>query len=58
MSACSEQARLEGAKLLEPKVQRVDLPRRTLRDETELAAWLEEAEQRIRSRLNDGPVML
>jgi hypothetical protein len=53
-----EQARLEAAKLLEPKVQRVDLPRRTLKDETELAAWLEEAEQRIRDMLDDGPVMI
>ncbi|EIC19850.1 hypothetical protein Thi970DRAFT_03455 [Thiorhodovibrio frisius] len=53
-----EQARLEAAKLLEPKVQRVDLPRRTLRDEAELAEWLAEAEGRIRNKLNDGPVML
>jgi len=53
-----EQARLEAAKLLEPKVQRVDLPRRTLKDETELTAWLEEAEQRIRHKLGEGPVMI
>jgi len=38
----------KAAKLLEPKVQRVDLPRRTLKDEAELAAWLKEAEERIR----------
>ncbi len=53
-----EQARLEAAKLLEPKVQRVDLPRRTLIDETDLAGWLKDAEQRIRDKLNDGPVMI
>jgi hypothetical protein len=53
-----EQARLEAAKLLEPKVQRVDLPRRTLKDEAELATWLEEAEERIRGKLSDGPVMV
>lgn len=33
-----EQARLEAAKLLEPKVQRVDLPRRTLIDGDESPA--------------------
>jgi hypothetical protein len=33
-----EQARLEAAKLLEPKVQRVRLPRSTLKDEAGLAA--------------------
>jgi hypothetical protein len=53
-----EQARLEAAKLLEPKVQRVDLPRRTLTDEADLADWLKEAEQRIRDKLTDGPVMI
>ena len=53
-----EQARLAAAKLLEPKVQRVDLPRRTLKDEAELAEWLKEAEARIRRKLTEGPVMI
>ena len=53
-----DQARLEAAKLLEPKVQRVDLPRRTLKDEAELEAWIEEASQRIRDKLKAGPVMI
>jgi hypothetical protein len=53
-----EQARMDAATLLEPKVQRVNLPRRTLKDEAELAAWLKEAEERIRDKLNDGPVII
>jgi hypothetical protein len=53
-----EQARMDAARLLEPKVQRVDLPRRTLSDEAELADWLAEAEARIRAKLEDGPVMI
>jgi hypothetical protein len=53
-----EQARLAAAKLLEPKVQRVDLPRRTLKDEAELGAWLAEAEALIRGKLGEGPVMI
>jgi len=53
-----EQARMDAARLLEPKVQRVDLPRRTLTDEAELADWLAEAEARIRTKLADGPVMI
>jgi hypothetical protein len=53
-----EQARLEVAKLLEPKVQRVNLPRRTLKDEAELGAWLAEAEALIRGKLGEGPVMI
>jgi hypothetical protein len=36
----------------------VDLPRRTLTDEAELAAWVKEAERRIRDKLADGPVVV
>ncbi len=53
-----EQARMDAARRLEPKVQRVDLPRRTLTDEAELADWLAETEARIRAKLEDGPVMI
>jgi len=53
-----EQARMDAVRLLEPKVQRVDLPRRTLTDESELADWLAETEARIRAKLADGPVMI
>jgi len=58
LKARFEQARMDAAKLLEPKVTRVDLPRRTLTDEAELGAWLKEAEQRIRDKLKDGPVII
>ena len=53
-----EQARLDAAKLLQPKVRRVDLPRRTINDEAELADWLKEAGQLISDELEDGPVMI
>ena len=53
-----EQARMDAARLLQPKVTRVDLPRRTLTDEADLADWLEEAEQRTRDKLQEGPVMI
>jgi predicted Ser/Thr protein kinase len=49
---------MDAARLLDPKVQRVDLPRRTLTDEAELADWLAEAEVRIRAKLADRPVMI
>jgi hypothetical protein len=53
-----EEACMDAAKLLQPKVQRVNLPRRTITNEAELAAWIEEAEQRIRDALEDGSVMI
>ena len=52
------QVRIEAARLLEPKVQRIDLPRRTLKTDAELDAWLKEAEAKLRAGLNDGPVMV
>lgn len=53
-----EHARMEAAKLLQPEVTWVDLPKRMLNDEADLADWLEEAEQRIRDKLQEGPVMI
>ncbi len=47
-----------AAKLLEPKAQYVKLPGGTIKDEPELKAWLGTAEQCIRERLKDGPVIL
>jgi hypothetical protein len=47
-----------AAKLLEPKAQAVSLPTGTIKDEGELKAWLAEAEQRIRTKLKDGPVIV
>jgi DNA-binding GntR family transcriptional regulator len=49
---------MEAAKLLEPKVVRVFLPRNTVHDEAELEAWLEEAKAMVLDKLQDGPVML
>jgi hypothetical protein len=47
-----------AAKLLEPKAQAVSLPTGTIKNEGELKAWLTEAEQRIRMKLKDGPVIV
>jgi hypothetical protein len=47
-----------AAKLLEPKAQHVSLPGGTIKSEEDLKAWLAEAEERIRAKLNDGPVIV
>ncbi len=46
------------AKLLEPKARHVELPGGTIKNEDELKAWLRAAEDRIRTGLKDGPVIL
>jgi hypothetical protein len=47
-----------AAKLLEPKAQQVKLPGGTIKDESDLKSWLKSAEDQIRTKLRDGPVIL
>jgi hypothetical protein len=47
-----------SAKLLEPKAQHVHLPSGTIKNDDDLKSWLAEAEDCIRKKLNDGPVIL
>ncbi len=47
-----------AAKLLEPTAQTVKLPGGTIKDDDDLKAWLMIAEQRIREKLEFGPVIL
>ena len=51
-----DSARMEAVQLLQPKVQRIDLPRTTISTETELNAWLDDVKARVLNKLNDGPV--
>jgi hypothetical protein len=52
------QALAVAAKLLEPKAQHVKLPGGTIRNEDDLQSWLSTAEEHIRDKLKDGPVIL
>jgi len=47
-----------AAKLLEPKAQEVSLPSATIKNEADLKSWLDEAAQRIRKKLAEGPVIV
>jgi hypothetical protein len=47
-----------AAKLPEPKAQPVTLPSGTIRNEEELKEWLGNAEQFIREKMKNGPVIL
>jgi hypothetical protein len=51
-------ASLDVAKLLEPKVQQVKLPRRTLKSEDDIKAWLTEVEQQMLNDLKNGPLLV
>ena len=47
-----------AAKLLEPKAQPVTLPGGTIKNEDDLKAWLTSAEEQIREKLKEGPVIV
>mgnify|MGYP003629453563 CR=1 FL=1 len=49
-------ARLEAAELLQPKLQRINLPHQTFESEADVDTWLAKVKQQILDKLNDGPV--
>ncbi len=53
-----EAARYAAVQLLKPNVVHVALPRRTLNDEAELKAWLDEVQALLQAKLQHGPVAL
>ncbi|MEI7995814.1 MAG: hypothetical protein WCH01_13025, partial [Methylococcaceae bacterium] len=53
-----DSASLEAAKLLEPKVQSVKLPRRTLKTEADIKLWLAEVEQQMLKDIQNGPLVV
>ncbi len=45
-----------AAKLLEPEIRSIDLPNRTLRDESEVREWLKDVEALLMDEVEKGPV--
>jgi hypothetical protein len=51
-------ASMDAAKLLEPKVQIIKLPHRTLKTEADIKDWLAEVEQQMLKDLQNGPLVV
>lgn len=51
-----DSARMEAVQLLQPKLQRISLPRITFESEKDVDAWLAQVKQQVLDKLNDGPV--
>lgn len=49
---------LGAARLLEPEIQDVALPSRTLKTEEDIDAWLEEVGELLKTRIQNGPVIV
>jgi len=53
-----EEVLLGAAELMEPETQFVQIPRRTLKTEEEIDAWVEEVKQQLKAALGKGPVVI
>lgn len=58
VSSRFDKVRVTAAKWLEPKIQSVELPRRTLRTPEEVAAWVEEVKAQLEQAVAKGPVII
>ena len=47
-----------AAELCEPQAQFIQVPRRTLKTEEEIDAWIDEVKQQVKSALKQGPVVV
>ena len=53
-----DQIALKAAKLLEPEIQDVAIPSRTLKTEDDIDAWLEEVGELLKTKIQNGPVIV
>jgi hypothetical protein len=58
MPARFDQVLLGAAKLMEPEIQDVTLPCRTMKTEEEIDQWLNDAEKILKEALKKGPVLV
>jgi len=49
---------LEATRMMEPEIQEVTLPSRTIKTEDDLEAWLSKAKEIVQEKLKKGPVIL
>jgi hypothetical protein len=47
-----------AAKLCEPQAQLIQVPRRTLKTEEEIDAWVDDVKQQLKAALQNGPIVL
>ncbi len=58
MPARFDQVAQAAAELCEPEAQFVQVPRRTLKTDAEIDAWLEDVKQQLKAALEQGPVVI
>lgn len=58
MSGRYDQILLEAALLLEPELQKVSLPARTLKTQEDVDAWLDQTRKLLMDKLSQGPILV
>lgn len=58
MSSRFQKVLEEAAELLEPEVQFIQIPRRTLKTAGEIDAWAEEVKTQLKAALDKGPIII
>jgi hypothetical protein len=49
---------VDAAELLEPQAQFIQVPRRTLKTEADIDAWIDEIKQQLMVALDQGPIVI
>ncbi|MCL7414154.1 MAG: hypothetical protein M8353_11170, partial [ANME-2 cluster archaeon] len=58
MSSRFDNVAANAAKLLEPKTQFIQVPRRPLKTEDDIDAWAEDVKQQLKAALQKGPIVI
>jgi hypothetical protein len=58
MSGRYDQILLEAALLLEPELQKVSLPARTLKTQEDVDTWLDQTRKLLMDKLSKGPILV
>lgn len=53
-----DQVLLKAAQLLEPELQKVNLPARTLKTQADVDAWLDQTRKLLMDKLSQGPILV
>ena len=57
LSSRFDEVLIAAAEEMEPEVQFINLPRRTLRSEADIDVWLDDVRRKLQGALQDGPVI-
>uniref|UniRef100_UPI003568D32D BREX system P-loop protein BrxC n=1 Tax=Halomonas sp. TaxID=1486246 RepID=UPI003568D32D len=57
LSSRFDEVLVAAAEAMEPEIQFVSLPRRTLKNDADIDAWLDEVRSRLQEALQEGPVI-